>query len=300
MVERLEARMDRRMLIPFGAVGVVLCGLSQGANAQVETQVTEEAYIARDSKPQGRSAIEVLRSHGFDVKGIKANDTRKVTSAAVTGFAVSTRTAIVNEWVHFTGLTSNIGTAEPPLYPGSTDVCVRVARFDSPVSFNPTWIPPVAAHMDGVVETYRIDTSQLYGVRTLDVEMAGAFTMAGGTPGGACATDGCGTTYTFNDPDIIGLLCEIWAGSDGTSFSRVGYCNQTDILPSVWNQGLRSKTDTLPPYDGGASTAAFRSRNTVNAGLGTYYRIRFGYFSFGGETAYSSRVCDSILSVTND
>lgn len=292
--------MKSRVFVLLASFGATAVGVSQATIAQ-DAPISEAYNVGRPQREVVRgSAVDVLRSQGFNVTGLKSTGIRKMAPASVTGTAVSTRTAIVNEWVRYTGLTSNLGTAESPSYPGSTDVCVRLARFDSPVSFNPTWRAPLPSFQDGVIEAYRIDTGQLFGTRTLDVEMTGSFTIDGGSPGLACANDGCTTTYTLNGPDIMAVLCEIWAGTDGTNFSRVGYCNQTDILPSIWNQGLRSKDDTLPPFDGGASTGTFRSRNTVNAGLGTYYRFRVGYFTIGANTANGSRVCDSLLSVTHD
>jgi hypothetical protein len=295
----------RHVVISLAVFSAVACGLSQSATAQQAQITSSEARFAEEAaaagaEPQAGSAIVWLQRQGFDVKGLAPSKPGRLQLAPVAGPIVSTRTAIVNQWVNSAGAISNLGIAENPAYIGSTDVCARPARFDSPQAFDPAWRNPAKALQNGVVEAYRIDTGLLQGERTIDIQFTGAFTLSGGFPGLGCLTDACQTTYTIATPDIIGTLCEVWAGSNGTTYSRVGYCNQMDILPSVWNQGLRSKTDITPPYDGGASTGGLRSRNAVSAGLGTYYRIRVGYYTFGANTATGSRVCDSMLTVAND
>lgn len=297
--------MKRHIVISLAVFSAMACGLCQSATAQsTELSSTESAVAAAavtgTPEARGSGAIDWLQRQGFDVKGLPSTKPTKFEPAAVAGPIVSTRTAIINQWVNSAGAVSNLGLAELPQYVGSTDVCARPARFDSPASFDPTWRNPARTLQNGVVEAYRIDTGLLTGERTLEIQFTGAYTIPGGSPGAGCLTDNCQTTYTITSPDIIGVLCEVWAGTNGTTFSRLGYCNQMDILPSVWNQTLRSKTDVTPPFGGGASTGGLRSRNAVSAGLGTYYRIRIGYYTFGANTANGSRACDSLLTVSND
>lgn len=287
-----------------GLILALLAGLvaTSGVYAQETAGATEEENqkIAPQGWTHARSAAEMLRLLGTEVKVAprKSVEARSVKPNAVTGTAVSTRSTIANEWVNYQGITTTLGTAETPQYGGSTDVCVRPGRFDSPSSFLPTWRLPSPSPQDGVVEVHRVDTGQLFGIRTLDVEGTALYTTPNGSPGSRCTSDNCATTTPMNQPDIMGLVCEIWSGTNGTTFAFNRYCNQTDIFPGVAMTQFRDGTGV--PFNGQFQMSAFRSRTSVNAGLGTYYRVRVGYYTFGDTTAAFSTACDALLTVTHD